>query len=461
MKQHKLWLTILAGLMILAGLTMLAFSFRHTVTILVDEREITHTSFAIRPIDALNKAGIELSPADLVIPARGRFFFTSPTIQVKRAQSYQVITPEKATSIISTDRIPANILKQAGYALYPNDSLMINAKEINPYQKLSETSATTLQFNQAQAVTLYINETTHTIYSSQPTLGMALAEAEIAIHPKDNISPDLDTPLTTSLTVKIQPARLITASADSEQISGYSSEPNVGTALQDLGVSLQGLDFSIPDEGSLVPDDGMIQIVTVREALVLITDESPFTSTYEPDPNTEIDQYSVVQPGQVGMVVTRSRIRYADGKEIEREDDSAWKASDPMPGVLGYGTQIVTRTEVVDGQTIEYWRKISVYATSYAPCKQGYDYCTTATASGTPLEKGIVAVLPAWYRAMKYQQVYIPGYGYGIIADTGGGIPGRPWIDLGFSEADYESWHSWTSMYFITPIPAYIPYLLP
>ena len=43
----------------------------------------------------------------------------------------------------------------------------------------------------------------------------------------------------------------------------------------------------------------------------------------------------------------------------------------------------------------------------------------------------------------------------------GGGIPGRYWIDLGFDDSNYESWHFWTTLYFLTPVPGYIPVVLP
>jgi 3D (Asp-Asp-Asp) domain-containing protein len=66
-----------------------------------------------------------------------------------------------------------------------------------------------------------------------------------------------------------------------------------------------------------------------------------------------------------------------------------------------------------------------------------------------------------WYQIMKFQKVYVQGYGFGTIADTGGGIPGTPWIDLGFDDDNYVSWHNWTTMYFLPPIPAWVPVSLP
>jgi hypothetical protein len=48
--------------------------------------------------------------------------------------------------------------------------------------------------------------------------------------------------------------------------------------------------------------------------------------------------------------------------------------------------------------------------------------------------------------------LYVPGYGKSIAADTGGGVKGK-FVDLGFSDDDYESWHWWTDVYLLTPVP--------
>jgi len=166
----------------------------------------------------------------------------------------------------------------------------------------------------------------------------------------------------------------------------------------------------------------------------------------------------VIVPGQVGLVVTRTRVRLEDGKEVASFTEGPWKASDPQDGVLGRGTKVVVRTETIDGETIEYWRKVTVYATSYSPRALGGD---NITASGMILTKGIIAVRTSWYSVMQFQPVYVPGYGRGIIADTGGGIDGRYWIDLGYDDSNYVGWHYWTTLYFLTPVPAYIPIVLP
>jgi 3D (Asp-Asp-Asp) domain-containing protein len=101
-----------------------------------------------------------------------------------------------------------------------------------------------------------------------------------------------------------------------------------------------------------------------------------------------------------------------------------------------------------------------MYATSYHPCAFK-DGCHYTTRNGCTLEKGVVAVAAAWYPYMVGQYVYIPGYGKGVVCDSGWGIPGRYWIDLGYADEDFINWHSYVPVYFLTPVPETVLWVLP
>jgi 3D (Asp-Asp-Asp) domain-containing protein len=58
-------------------------------------------------------------------------------------------------------------------------------------------------------------------------------------------------------------------------------------------------------------------------------------------------------------------------------------------------------------------------------------------------------------------EVYVPGYGRATVADIGGGFPDRYWIDLAYSDDDFITWGDWVSIYFLTPVPDNIQYILP
>lgn len=65
-----------------------------------------------------------------------------------------------------------------------------------------------------------------------------------------------------------------------------------------------------------------------------------------------------------------------------------------------------------------------------------------------------------WYLSMQGQRLYIPGYGFASVEDVCGGCVGKPWIDLGYSDNDYEQWNTSVTVYFLTPVPANVIYVL-
>ena len=121
------------------------------------------------------------------------------------------------------------------------------------------------------------------------------------------------------------------------------------------------------------------------------------------------------------------------------------------PGFIGY--------RHADGP-IEYYRAVEAYATSYSPCRLGVDYCSSRTASGATLQKGVIGVIRSWYNVMRGQPVYIPGYGFATIEDIGAGFSDRHWVDLGYTDEDWVSWSRYVTVYFLTPVPANIMWIL-
>jgi 3D (Asp-Asp-Asp) domain-containing protein len=158
--------------------------------------------------------------------------------------------------------------------------------------------------------------------------------------------------------------------------------------------------------------------------------------------------------------VSRVRIRYENGQEVSRQAESETIVRPPENRVVAYGTKVVTHTTTVGGTKIEYWRAVQMFATSYSPCRSGSNRCYSGTSSGKPVKKGVVAMTYANYIAMQGQPLFIPGYGYATVEDVGGGISGQLWIDLGYSDDDWQQWGQWVTVYFLTPVPASFPYIL-
>jgi uncharacterized protein YabE (DUF348 family) len=467
LKKHRNWLFPAAFVLIASGLFLCWLGLSQEVTLTVNEEPVSVRTAAFRVAGVLRSAGFSPQDNDRIFPSPGSWFWRPVHVHIEPARMVMIKTPGEEISLTTAERIPANILKQAGIDLYPADVLRVDGLAVDPAAPLAGAGPVMLQFQPAVPVTLSIDGREITIYSSQPTLGGALEAAGILLAPEDWISESLSAGVEDLETVAIRRAQPVTIlSQDQVILTGTTAAQTVGEALADLGLALQNLNYSIPPEEDDIPEDRQIRLVQAHETLLVATEEVAHGAEYQEDPNTPLDQYSVIKPGQNSIVATRERVHYEDGEEIWRATEPAWQASEAETAILGYGTQIVIRTEVVDGQTIEYWRKKTVYATSYKPCNDYTGECHDGTAGGYPLQKGIVAVMPWWYSvpnglAMADLRVYIAGYGEAIVGDTCGGCSGNtPWIDLAYREENYVPWHHWTTMYFLTPVPAYYPAII-
>lgn len=468
LKKYQTWLYPGAYLLIFAGILLAWFGLHRPVNIIYngEEKIVRTASFSVPGI--LHSAGFAPEEKDRVITDPDQSFWELDTILVETARTILIKTPKKAFEIQTTEDIPANILKITGIKVFPFDQVLINGDDVNPNKPIEGDGPHLLQYAPAEDVSLIIDGKERVIFTSAVTLGAALEEASVQLSPEDWVSHPLSKPVDEIDEVTIRIAKTINVTVDGKIVTGFSSAMTVGEALEDIGLPLQNLDYSIPSATESLPQNGQIQVVRVNEGLMLVTDEVPFENEWIEDPDTLLDTISVIQSGQRGIFATRERIRYENGEEIWRSPEDSWQASQARDGVLGYGTQVELRKEVVDGEEIEYWRKITVYATSYSPCRSGVDGCSTGTATGImPVQKGVIAVTPGWLSVpngygMWGQNVYVQGYGYGVIADVGGGIPGTPWIDLAYSDEGYVPWSRWTTMYFLPPVPAwYPPFILP
>jgi uncharacterized protein YabE (DUF348 family) len=464
MPKKRLLFFLSIGL-ILAGIALTWFGLERDILLVVNGKEQTVRTRALTLSCVLQEAGYYLSPADRVYPPPTTWMLGKSTARVELARTVE-IRPENAEdgiTLLSAERIPANLLAQAGIQLYPADRVTLNGQEVDPYQPVSAgTNPIVLDIRAAVPLTIQQGANERVIYSAADTVLAALWQAGISLTLADRVSPNALTRLDGPLTVELEPAQPVAIHLAGRTVQTFTTTGSVGELLVETGIPLQGLDYTIPAEDQPLPADRQVRVVRVTEEIALEQNPIPFKSSYQPDENTELDQRRVITPGEYGVEVSRVRIRFEDGVEVNRTEEAAWVAKEPQDQLVGYGTQPVVKTIDTPNGTLEYWRAVNVFATSYSPCRLGIpNYCNSQTASGAQLQHGIVAVSRAWYSWMRGQRVYIPGYGVAVIGDVGGGIPGRYWVDLGYSDADYKSWASNVTMYFLTPVPAAFPYILP
>jgi len=379
--------------------------------------------------------------------------------QPTASSTVTIVEDNKATTLQTDERVPSTLLNQAGITLNSNDRILLNGLPVEPNQLITN-HPITLQVRRAASLTIITADGEQKRQSSAFTVGEALQEASIWLRAGDVVEPALTAPIRDGMTITVAAQRDLTVSVDGKAVQVRSSARTVGEALAEAGIPLIGLDYSVPAEGDPLPTDGQVRVVRVSESLVLAQKPIPFENDFQASADVPLDQTQILQPGETGLIVQRIRIRYEDGKEIARLTENETIVRPPKTRILAYGTKIEVKTATVDGVKIEYWRAVQMYATSYSPCRSGGDRCYSGTSSGATVRKGVVGLRYSWYLNMQGQQLYIPGYGFASVEDVCGGCVGKPWIDLGFSDNDYEPWHSWVTVYFLAPAPANVIYVL-
>ncbi len=364
-----------------------------------------------------------------------------------------IAAPDGAQAVQGLDPFPANLLASAGVRLFPGDRVRLNGRLVDPVAPQTWASGDVLQVERALRVRVYVSDGVRRLSSTAATLGEAAWQAGLRWRQGDRLEPASTTPLPWGSALHVTPGQWLVVHTATRDVRLWSSASTVGAALAQGALAPVGLDQTDPDPGDPLPPTGEVRLTRVWEEVVLEQRPIKYEVRYEPLPDVEIDHLQVIQEGALGLEVRRVRVRYADGEEVGREVEASWVARSPQDRIIGYGTKIVIHTLDTPDGPIRYWRAVQVYATSYHTCPPDAKNCSNVTASGRILHKGIVAVAQSWFPSMNGLPVYVPGYGMGVIGDTGLGIPGRRWIDLGYDYENYVPWHQWVTIYFLAPPP--------
>ena len=387
------------------------------------------------------------------------FAFFLFACQPASSPTVTIVSDENIITFQSNERIPSALIAEARLTLNSNDSILSNGFPILLDRPI-ETDPIILQMRRAVTIKITMPEGEQQIQSSAFSVGDVLAEMAYPLQTNDTVIPSPNSPLEDGMTIRIMNSRVFTVNVDGRSMQIRSSARTVGEALAEAGIPLLGLDYSLPSEDEALPSDGQIKVVRVSESVVLAQKPIPFESELVAATDVPLDQTQILSPGENGLSVQRIRIRYEDGREISRTTEDETLVRPPKTRTLGYGTKVEVTAATVNGVQIEYWRAVQMYATSYSPCRLGTSTCGSTTASGKQLQKGVVALPTNLYQNMKGQPLYIPGYGFATVEDACGGCVGQTWIDLGYSDNDYKAWHSWVTVYFLTPVPQNIIYFL-
>lgn len=277
-----------------------------------------------------------------------------------------------------------------------------------------------------------------TYSTTELTVGQALASQGVRVSEGDFVSPSPESGLVAGAHIYIShslPVRLVIAGKEQ---AFRTRAKSVDEVLLEAGVAIEASDRVSPARGSAVRSDMRIRVTTVRDVRQVVEEPIAYASVIQYDAQMARGERVITQAGTAGFVRREYQVRQINGRDTRRQllNETIVPATDEIVIVGTYvkpvAPVVAAPVSTPEGCT----RTLNVYATWYTAASAGG---SGVTATGTGVYKGIVAVDP---RVIPLgTRMYIPGYGYGIAADTGGGIIGNM-IDLGYGADDVKDWRT-------------------
>ena len=456
---------LVAVILSLCALVGLAAGYRATwtpVTLVVDGNAVALNSHQPTVEMLLSDLGISLREEDLLSVDPSAPLVPDLTIRIDHARPVVVVVDGRERLIYAHDEAPADLLAHAGVTLAPHDHVSVRSPLITD----PVGTRVRLVVRRAKEVMIEQGGVRTSLYSHAVTVGEAVLDAGIKLYRADRITPDPATPLQSGMHISLERSVPINVRVDGHVLRTRTHRTRVGEVLADLGVTVNGQDYTLPalDAALTEAESGAameIEVIRVNESVIVEQSPVPFDSVWQPDPDAEIDTTGLMQEGEPGVLERRIRLRYENGQVVDRRVEGESLILAPKNRVMGYGTKIVVRTLATNSGPVDYWRVVRMLATSYSASTAGVSTSSPhygRTATGLQMRDGIVAVDP---RVISLgSQVYVPGYGVGLAADTGGAIKGKR-IDLGYADENLQLWYRWVDVYLLTPVPGNVNYRSP
>ena len=221
---------------------------------------------------------------------------------------------------------------------------------------------------------------------------------------------------------------------------GYNSVDDIRSKALNKYLSANAVISVVNTKAPTVIDD-VIKIaseeVLVAYEVISETEKISYNTIKRLNSSLGAGSTEIVREGEEGEKTSKYRVKYENGVEMSRELLEENVTKNPVDRIVEYGStdQIpVTETETSSSNVkLNYKYVIECNATAYDLSAEENGGYAGQTATGVPLDKGVIAVDP---RVIPLgSRVYIEAldgswtYGYAVAADTGGAIKGNR-VDL-------------------------------
>lgn len=325
--------------------------------------------------------------------------------------------------------------------------------------------------------------------TTEKTVGEFLEKNGITLGEGDVLAADAAAPLEDGMEIVIKRAFAVNITRGSEQLSIRMLAGTVQDALDMAGITLGERDEVYPIAETMINSGTEITIIEVEEETITEEEVLYYKEVTRNDSKLAKGKTKIVQQGENGLERHTISVVYKNGVEVSRTVVSSEVVKEAVDEITAVGTYVAPAKDTSGGDqnngsstgggtgnsevsdstqfgdvnaegklvsvpTIAQIHTGNLYEHKQAPepdasiiAKTMYiDHVTAYTWTGNPTATGVypkigtVAADPAKFPYGT--KVYVPGYGYGRIEDTGG-FRGKEYTQFDLymdSESDCRSW---------------------
>ncbi len=285
---------------------------------------------------------------------------------------------------------------------------------------------------------MVIDDDVATNYSTtMQTVEEFLKEAKISVSADDSISVEDDDEIFDGEIIVITRAKKVTFIDGNKLYSIKTCLKTVGEAAALIESDIDEDDYMLPSEETKILNGMTIEIVRVTKSNTIKTVAVPYGTDYIETDELPYGEERKLSDGINGEAVQTIEVKFENGIQTDEKFISQQVVKEPVNEVYLIGTYVEPNVKVTaTGETFKYKKVITCSATAYDASPASNGKWAGKSATGLPLEKGMVAVDPKVIPM--YSKLYIESedgtswtYGYGVAGDTGGAIKGNK-VDLFF-----------------------------
>lgn len=273
-----------------------------------------------------------------------------------------------------------------------------------------------------------------TVKRSSKSVYQVLAENGISLGVYDAVVPGMDVKVDDVDKVYVKRAVNVTLKSDEKAVEYETSTDTVEEFLKAKAIPYSSYDLITPALSEVINEGTEISIIRGERILKEETEEIPFATEERKNDELPENLVSIARYGEKGVRTKTVEIIKREGKVISQQVISDVVTKEPVAELVDIGTK---KNSVIapDGTVYSYSKMITCTATAYDATFESNGYWGPYSATGKPLDSGMVAVDPRVIPLGTKLYIEAPDgswvYGYSVAEDTGGAIKGNK-VDLFF-----------------------------